>query len=350
MKKLFTILAVAATLVSCAKEDVVREAAREAIGFDNAFVDNATRSVFNPSYTNTETGIFTDFQVYGYVEGQPLFNEENIGVTVYKEGSVPEGVNYNGQASTNWKYNGTQYWIPSATYNFSAVAPATGWTKVDATAAGTTLSFTNDGMHDILYAQSKTITAEASDNGPVGFTFRHLLSKVKFSFLNNYNADNTTIQVRGIKVNNAFTTGNVALTATTTTWSGWATNLVLEFGAATEDNATTNVPVVFENGETLESYNELLLIPYNYDGTTNDDGTTNKLAVEFTYDILVGGEVVAEFKVEPKVVVNLEPGHAYDFKATITPGEPIEFTVLDITDWDSDLDNNGTNGDETPIQ
>ena len=67
MKKLFTILAVAATLVSCAKEDVVREAAREAIGFDNAFVENSTRSVNDPSFSNTN--LFANFGVFGTVEG-----------------------------------------------------------------------------------------------------------------------------------------------------------------------------------------------------------------------------------------------------------------------------------------
>ena len=337
MKKLFTILAVAATLVSCAKEDVVREAAREAIGFDNAFVENSTRSKYDPSFD--ADNMFSDFAVFGFVEGATLFD----GTVVTKGTATDE----NGQASTVWTYTGTQYWIPGATYNFSAVAPATGWTKEEATAAGTTLSFTNNGLVDLLYAQTPELTRETNGDNFVKFTFRHLLSKVKFSFLNNYNADNTTIQVHGIKVKNAFTTGKVVLTADATTWA--ATNgtdsLELDFGAATEDNATTNVAVAFENGETLESYNELLLIPYNYDGTTNA-----KLAVEFYYDILVGGEVVATFKVEPNVAVNLEPGHAYDFKATITPGEPIEFTVLDITDWDSDLNDDGTDEDETPIQ
>ena len=72
MKKLFTILAVAATLVSCAKEDVVREAAREAIGFDNAFVENSTRSVNDPSFD--ADNMFSDFAVYGFVEGATLFD------------------------------------------------------------------------------------------------------------------------------------------------------------------------------------------------------------------------------------------------------------------------------------
>jgi hypothetical protein len=344
MKKLFTILAVAATLVSCAKEDVVSQAAPEAIGFDNTFIDNATRSVYDPSYTNGK--LFNDFQVYGFVQGQPLFNADNKGVTVYKNGGSLTETDYAGQEKTDWKYAGTQYWIPGADYNFSAVAPATGWTKTEATAERTKLSFTNDAKHDILYAQTATIEGKQSGNVAVGFTFRHILSKVKFSFLNNYNADNTVLQVRDITVRNAVHEASVELTAENTTWSGWIGEIsALKFGNAAEDSA--DAVESFGYKAEVESYNELLLIPYNYGANTHE-----KLSVSFVYDIVVSGEVVATFKVEPKVVVNLEPGKAYDFKATITPGEPIEFTVTTITDWDNDHDgkentaDGDTDGDE----
>lgn len=344
MKKLFTILAVAATLVSCAKEDVVSQAAPEAIGFDNAFVDNATRSEDDPSYTNDN--LFDDFQVYGFVQGQPLFNAENNGVTVYKDGEGLNAGDYAGQEKTDWKYAGTQYWIPGANYNFSAVAPATGWTKTEATAERTKLSFTNDAKHDILYAQTATIKGKQSGNVAVGFTFRHILSKVKFSFLNNYNADNTVLKVRDITVRNAVHEASVELTAENTTWSGWIGQIsALEFGNAAKTSADAVEPFGYK--AEVESYNELLLIPYNYGANTHE-----KLRVSFVYDIVVSGKVVATFTVTPEVTVNLEPGKAYDFKATITPGEPIEFTVTTITDWDNDHDgkentaDGDTDGDE----
>ena len=345
MKKLFTILAVAATLVGCAKEDVVSQAAPEAIGFDNTFIDNATRSGYDPSYTNDN--LFDDFQVYGFVQGQPLFNAENNGVTVYKDGGTLTETDYAGQEKTDWKYAGTQYWIPGANYNFSAVAPATGWTKIEATAEGTKLSFANDAKHDILYAQTATIEGKQSGNVAVGFTFRHILSKVKFSFLNNYNADNTVLQVRNITVHNAVHEASVELTAENTTWSGWIGQIsAIKFGNAAEASADAVESFGYE--AEVESYNELLLIPYNYGANTHE-----KLRVSFVYDIVVSGEVVATFKVEPEVAVNLEPGKAYDFKATITPGEPIEFTVTTITDWDNgnthDSDDDDTVKDHYPL-
>ena len=47
--------------------------------------------------------------------------------------------------------------------------------------------------------------------------------------------------------------------------------------------------------------------------------------------------------------VKLEPGHAYNFKIVLkAPGEPIQFTVTKINDWDYDINGNGTttNGDD----
>ena len=164
MKTLFTILAVAATLVSCAKEDVVREAAREAIGFDNAFVENSTRSVNDPSFTNADP--FEGFRVYGFVENAPLFK----GTEVTGSGFGDTG---------NWTYTGTQYWIAGANYKFHAVAPITA--NVDAanatyTAAdGVSFEYTNvAGTEDLLYAY-QTAVGDVRDNDKVAFTFRQIL-------------------------------------------------------------------------------------------------------------------------------------------------------------------------------
>lgn len=319
MKKVFLALAAVVALAACSKEETLVQQAPEAIGFDT-FVNNATRSVVDPSFTNDK--LFTDFQCYGFVENVPLFNSENNGVLVSK--SID-----NTELASAWKYAGTQYWIPGADYNFSAVAPATdgNWTKTDATASGTKLAFVNNGELDLLYAQSVTIEGKDSGNDEVEFNFRHVLSKVRFSFLNNYSANNTVLKVRDIKIKNGLAKANVTLDGTTTTWADWNTGLVLNFGDANTTNDITTAQTFAYEVE-VESHYERLLIPYNYDG--NDD---DKLKVEFTYDIVVSGTVVATFTETPEVVVNLEPGHAYDFKATIEPGEPIEFTAT-VSGWD----------------
>lgn len=332
MKKIFVAMLALAAATACSNDELV-SVNQEAIGFDNAFINNSVRSVVDPSYENTDEGIFADFQVYGYVEGKPLFNAENVGVTVSKTIT-------NSELKSVWKYAGTQYWIAGAKYNFAAVAPATGWTKTDASKDGVTLEFTNDGAHDLLYAQSQEIIGKATGNEFVGFTFRHILSKVKFSFLNTYNADNTKLQVRNIEILDSYKSGSVALTASATTWTASDLSLDLSFGNAAV--ATADAAEPFAVNSKVDSYYERLLIPADY-------ATGNELKVKFVYDIVVAGSVVRTFTVEPKVVVNLEPGHSYDFKATITPGEPIEFTVSDITDWDTDHNDDGKDNDETTI-
>ena len=52
MKKLFMIgLAATAMLASCSNDETVEMAPSKAIGFSNAFVNNGTRSIVDPSFT-----------------------------------------------------------------------------------------------------------------------------------------------------------------------------------------------------------------------------------------------------------------------------------------------------------
>ena len=326
MKKLFTILAVAATLVSCAKEDVVREAAREAIGFDNAFVENSTRSVNDPSFD--ADNMFSDFAVFGFVEGASLFN----GTRVAKEDLATD------QTKTGWEYKGTVYWIAGAKYNFNAVAPLTNgdWTKTAADATSTTLSFTNNGTTDLLYAYA-TADGKAEGNGAVAFTFRHVLSKVKFTFKNDYNATNATIRVKDVKITDAYSTGNVVLTDATA-WSTQSGKLELAFGNAVADDATSTDAPAFAYNTTLESYKELLLIPGA--GPTEVEGKKT-YTVTFTVDLLVGNTVVKSYGHSINAAFTPEAGNSYNLTATINAKnidpehkqEPIEFTVNTLPGW-----------------
>ena len=344
MKKVLLTLAAVATLAACSTEKTM-DFAKDAIAFDNAFVDNATKSVSDPSYTNDK--LFGDFAVFGFVEGAVLF-----------DGTQVTGSAING----NWSYTGTQYWIAGANYNFAAVAPMTdgGWEKTSSSVdvendelkytVTTNLSFTNNGTTDILYADAGKIQGKASDNEMVAFTFRHILSKVKFSFENAYNASAATIKVYDIKITNAYKTGNVALTEASTTWSGQAqapaNDFVLDFGAAVADNADTQADA-YAFSQTLESYNELLLIPGAVDGGYN---------VTFNVDLLVSGQKIKTYNHTAKVNFAPAPGTCYDIKAVVNAEnidpeqeqEAIEFTVTAIDGWANPAD--GNDADEDPDQ
>ena len=210
-----------------------------------------------------------------------------------------------------------------------------GWTKTAAEAASTTLAFTNNGTTDLLYATAAQ-EGEVSGNAQVAFSFRHVLSKVKFSFENAYNATNATIKVKDIVIINPHKTANVVLTDATA-WSGNATanDFTLAFGMATDDEATTdakeNEEVAYAYGATYESQNELFLIPseeYSYN-------------VTFKVVLLVSGEEIKTYT--HNVTAKFAPvaGNSYDIKAVINASnidpsneqEPIEFTVSTLYDW-----------------
>lgn len=342
MKKTLLVIAAAMAIVACSKEETVHQSAREAIGFDNAFVENSTRSVNDPSWSNTN--LFSNFAVYGYVENAPLF--DNVQVS----GSALNGT---------WTYTNTQYWIAGAKYNFAAVAPyANGAAGVFSVAAdgdnyvGTTvLPFTNTGTNDVLYAQNAQVVGAANSNAKVAFTFRHILSKVKFSFENGYNASTATIKVYDVKIENAYETATATLGVSSTAWAGQNdATLVLEFGNASDAEATTDVKesaeVAYAYGATYESLNERFLIPgtapsVTYKDKNNTDVTVNAYKVTFKVDLLVNDTLVKTYNHTAYAKFAPEAGNSYDIKTVINAEnidpentqEPIEFTVTAIGEW-----------------
>ncbi|MBR5492878.1 MAG: fimbrillin family protein [Alistipes sp.] len=366
MKKVIFALAAVVALAACSQEDVIVADKGAAIGFDT-FVENSTRSVYDPSYTNDK--LFANFGVFGTVEGAELFNNKTV------TGSEIKGT---------WAYEGTQYWIAGAKYNFAAVAPKTvkvndvdtdvytnaSYAVTSSEVEGktvytgtTTLSFANNGKIDLLYAEATAEgkagsgDAEKPANAKVGFNFRHVLSKVKFSFENAYNATNATIRVENVKIHDAYASGSVVLDDETV-WTPVTTGdmLELDFGKATDNAATTDVKeavdVAFECGKTYESHNELLMIPGQGASTytvTNADNTTTteyKDVYKVTFDVvlLVSGKVIDTY--EHTIYTTFAPvaGMRYNLKAVIDATnidpahaqEPIEFTVNKIKDWDAE--------------
>ena len=335
MKKILLSLAAVAMLAACSKEETLVHQAPDAIGFDT-FVDNATRSVKDPSFSNTN--LFGKFGVFGTVENASLFANKEVSNT-----------------SGTWSYEGTQYWIAGAKYNFAAVAPFGAYTNATYTSTDyvgtTTLTFANtDGTTDLLYAWAEQ-DGKVSGNTTVGFSFRHVLSKVKFSFENAYDASTATIKVKNVKIQNAYASANASLTKNATNWTGQTGVLALEFGDASDNEATTDAKeaaeVAYGYGKTYESLNERLLIP----GTaTRLDGDTNA-GYKITFDVvlLVNG---AEIKTYNHVAyADFAPvaGFCYDIKTTINATnidpqnqqEEIKFTVTTINGWD-ETDQNKT--------
>lgn len=329
MKKTLFAIGAMVAMVACSNDFVVKEAAQEAIGFDNAFVDNSTRSKETPGYSSEN--LFSDFAVYGFVQSAPLFNGVKVGKDVT-----------NNDLKSAWKYEGTTYWIAGANYDFYAVAPFTGnWRVKDQTTptdAGATITFTNvNGTQDLLYSGIVEKVGANTNNQAVAFTFKHILSKVKFSFINGYNASGATICVRDIQITNADKTAEATLTTNAAAWSNYnGEEVAIAFGNATtesayatdaDENKFANYDYAYDT--TVESYYERFVIPAN-----------KEWEISFKVDLLVSGAVIKTYPHTAKLNATFESGMSYDIAATITAAnidpenkqEPIEFTAT-MTDW-----------------
>ena len=332
MKKVIFALAAVVALAACSNDEIIVADKGDAIGFDT-FVENSTRAVADPSLT-TETMKTAGFGVYGFVTNAvdgsdvtaPLFTNEHI----YWDGT--------------WTYGTKQYWIDGATYDFAAIAPYGEYTVTAAATTGVTLSFTNDGVTDLLYAQNN-----AAEHDTVGFTFKHLLSKVKFTFTNGYDATNTVISVKNIVINDAYSVGAAELghdgTAVTAAWTPSSANLDLDLAFGNANPAAGYIAY----HASQESDEALLLIPtaghtYNVTFTiellyqngvdANDAPVYVKVqeyyhTVALTYDFVFGMSYNVATTINSDNIVPNDPDDPNDDNKQ----KPIEFTVTEIIDW-----------------
>lgn len=334
MKKQFLTVAVAAlALAGCSKNETVEIASNRAIGFSNAFVNNGTRSIVDPSLTKTT---LENFDVYGFVT-----NEKSESSQIFDGDDVTKG------EGGKWGYTNTQYWVNGNTYTFGAIAPAGAATVSSEAITGTTnkkvgmtvaFTNTNDDQKDLLHAAPVAVAVSSDDySTPVAMTFNHQLSKVKFSFKNAV-GEGYSVKVTDVKITNAKSSGTLTVAGereAANTWGSQNGTLELTFGHVVADNAESNTAVSIANTETKETYNEKLMIPTL---------STTSYTVTFTTELFQGTTSVGKHAHSVTIKdVELKLGYCYDFTAELTyenvldpekPLKPIVFTVSEtITDW-----------------
>ena len=315
MKKLLLVALVAAGMTACMQNEELALPKSEAIAFDNAYVYNPARAG-----VTTTTQSIANFDVWAFMD--------EVGGTVLTDEDVTRG-------TSGWTYRNTQYWMPNHTYYFAALSPAntnnitskTLATGEDAKLGLGKIAYTNvAGTEDLLYAVEKTTTpdyATLTNNGmpAVALEFKHLLSKVKFSFKNGYTTDNVTVKVSNVTMkvaNNA----TIDLAQASYNWENLAGETVLNFGS---------VPATLEVGQPAEATaNERLTIPAD---------ANTVYTVNFHVDVYVGTLANAALSLDKEATVTgyaLEMGKAYNFVAEITPANlglsPIEFTA-EVDEW-----------------
>ena len=318
MKKiLFSVFAVAA-LASCAQDEIVGKYNQEAIGFGNAFVDNATKAASDPSYGTTDKPL-DEFKVWGTVKSTSndpvaIFGNGTTGDTV--EGTVGEGSVWNCKSKT-------QYWIEGAEYNFAAVVDGT-VKSLGEDLLPAEIEFTaTDGAVDLLYAKSdQYIGKPTGKNVKVEFTFSHLLSKVKFTVKNNSSeAVGYSFKVHSIVIKGA-TAGTCAVPAIT--WDGFTTGDI------------NFKEINIKAGETsTECEAEKLLIP-------------KEVTISFKVDIICNGETITTTSYPKSGTLNhtLVAGNSYNFNINVSVGDPIQFTVTTNPTWANGNTHDSTTDDD----
>ena len=330
MKKTILVTLAIASMMSCSNEEVIDSQAKQAITFDNAFVEKApgTRAAYDGSYT---TNSLTQFQVYATVT--------NIsGAT----GRVFTGdvVSYN-ETSGKWTYTcPTQYWVPGNTYDFWAITDGNveGATSVDVTEkfVPTTIHVLDASKQkDVLFATRSYPNYQTIDGTTVAFTLHHLLAKAKFTVKNTIDTDNGyNYVVSGIQIN---TDKKGIYDVANKTWSlaEDSESYELLFGnAVSQGTAEGAAAVAIGFNSKAESNYDRLLIPNEH----FTEGASKKLTVTFTCQTRIGETVL---RTETKTVttekdVVLVQGRAYNFIISLgNPGEKIQFTVNEVKNWET---------------
>ena len=316
MKKILLAVLSAGALIGCAREDVTTTP-QVAITFADAFVDvqESHTKMTDPSIT---TGSIDAFKVWGFMDakGGLMFDGELVS-----------------KVGNEWTYDNQQFWTPNHTYFFGALAPVKNcnWTLdyQNANDYGLgVISFTNlEGTEDLLYASTSVKTPDidkllAEGMDTVKLTFSHLLSKLKFTFINGFTTPNVTMKVSEItmKVPKAATID----LAVENWWDGddWKFN-----GTETATLDFSDVPVL---GITQSSTtaNERLTIPADKNASYE---------ICFKVNLYVGDQPAMEvIKTATLTGVAFNMGRSYNIKAEINPDNlglrPIEFEV-EVKEW-----------------
>ena len=309
-----------AALAACTSEQTIVAPQNEAIGFDT-FVDNSTRA------EDITTNNIANFGVYGTV------TKGNNSALIFNNTEVTK-------SGDDFVYSPAQYWIAAAEYDFLAFAPYAErkwtYTPTDAQVAKNgTFSFDNAAAaanQDVVYAYQTKTTEAALTAKPeaVKFTFKHILSKVAFSFTNTFEDGNTTLSVYNVKINNTAKNGTMAIVdGEDKAWVG-VDNLVVPFGdQATAVNTLKAKAIANKNGTLKLAHHYVIPAERAYN-------------ITFDVDLYQAGVYLATYNHEINSAIDFAKNGNYVLSVKLAPESidpanplfPIEFSVNEVKGWD----------------
>lgn len=283
MKKHFLFFAMAvAAMTSCMKDEVVAsyEPAPQAIGFES-FVNKTTKAV-----TATDSDI-QKFYAYAYYSTTSV-------TSVFDGVTVTEGAN-------GWDHDGDKKYWTANTYYFGAYANGNNADPIDnvdfengeLTIPSYTVTDDNDLVADVL-----TVDNTALSNLPVGFTFDHLLTKIKFTV---QNTSDYTMKISGaLTIDGAKKTGTCTVTDDDATWASQTGDITYTPIAASSDPIADGASVSSE---------EMLVLPQSL------ANITYSITAEF-YDedgAMVIQKSLTDKTIDPTTIGNWAPGTSYNY-------------------------------------
>ena len=330
MKKILSAILVATALMGCNKENTLDSLEQPKIGFGYVFVNNTTKA----AATDLSTANLTEFSVFGALTVNSSTGKIFENDRVYKN------------ASNDFVYDNKQYWIPNTQYHFTAIAPyktgnAAAWTYTTSEAQNGTITYDASSDIDLLFAYvepAKTAATITTQPEKVGFTFNHLLSRARFTFVNNVpEISNITFKITEVKVLDAYKVGTLAVAeGVPGTWAAASDNNSFEVAF---DNALAVIPGKADNVTNYESTEHHYILP-----------VAKKLNVSFKLEIFQAGVSLGIYDRATTVDIDPGKGMSYDIKANLTVENalpnaiyPIEFKVNAINNWAGYTDVNAGN-------
>ena len=300
MKKIFIAMMAMAAFAACATEDTIVTPQGAAIAFGDAFVDNATKAI----YESAEA--ITCFTVFG-----------NVVATADVDTAIPVALYGNGAAVTRdgaalgaaWTCDVTRYWTPSCTFNFAAIANGTATEIVEGLPTEISYTIDADDPADLIYATASATTepdcTPSVASGIVPFTFNHLLAKMYFNVTSGLDPA-YSIEVKSISVTGFENKGVYTISP-----AGWA--------KAADSAAETTL--TFANGEDGAK----VIIPVN-----------QTLSVIVTYDVKFGGTTISTDATKTGTIAQYtyKENTVYKISAAIDLNE-IQFTTTALSGFGS---------------
>lgn len=355
MKKSILVLGLAvAAMTSCTNDEVMEVNQNNLIKFES-FVNKGTRAV-----TETTKNELSKFYVFGYHNGDsnPVFSNNYV---------QKNGNDWSNEVTKNWTAN-TYYFGAYATKNESDILSATPLASFSNVGTLTISNYSVGSMGpeihstDDLIGAVKTVDNTQLANSAVSLDFKHLLSQVKFEFINNNEEYFMTVSDIVFK---AMPTGNCTINKEgVISWT-------LKDGLTLSDSLTYTYPgtgsgvYIPEN----ESFNSVcyLVLPVNIAVTTCANFTISfyeRVGAEgnYTYNLMqtipynnislkgTSGPTDNDpnNNTDQDNVTSWLPGYIYNYKAyfPINPSE-IVFTVNSVEGWQGNEVNDNTVNNES---